>query len=558
MRQRNRRQRNRRQRNRRRQLRSAAGAAIASRFARAVLAACVIAGAACSDRPLPPRASPGSDASVSPDAGADAGPGADAAVEQPHEAGVPPGMVDWGVPIGSQPSPAAAGSTVVKAVVPTDDGGAIVAGSFTGMVAFAPDVIRDGTPGAGFVARYRNDQRLVWAHVLAADGGHVVVADLAALGDGEIAVAGWFDGTLAERRDSSPIAVTSAGGQDAFVARLAGDGSVRWIKRAGGPGDDIARGVAVGADVGGAVSIALTGAIADGAVFGAGEPNETRASAGPVYAARLGGDGVLAWARFAGGGVPGQGYGVAHDGAGAVAVTGYVNGVASFGSDVSGTAVTIDPSVGRAFVARWDVMGRLLWVRPLGGPAGEGDAIAIAGAAGEIVTTGLFEGTARFGADPSAPTLTADSAGKAGAYLAALAPGGATTWARRLVGAGLHPWRLRAAPDGALLLAASFGGGIVLDPDGSRPLTLFSSGATDAVFARLAGDGSLRWAAAGGGPGDDQGADLAAARDGTTWAVGTYVGPAVFGAGSAFGAGTSVRLDSGTDGGSFLLRLLAQ
>jgi hypothetical protein len=99
---------------------------------------------------------------------------------------------------------------------------------------------------------------------------------------------------------------------------------------------------------------------------------------------------------------------------------------------------------------------------------------------------------------------------------------------------------------------------VVIDPDGLAAQTVFSSGGTDTLFARLGADGALRWAAAGGGPGDDQGADFAAAADGTTWAAGTYFGPASFGAGSAFGAGTAVRLDSGTDGGSFLLRLLAQ
>jgi len=505
---------------------------------------------ACSERPLPGEAPPpGHDAGR-----ADVGQAVDAGTD----AGAAPGVLDWAIPVGSQPSPAAAGATTVKAVVALDDGGAIVAGSFTGSVAFAPDTIRDGSPGAGFAARYRRDQRLVWVHVLGAEGGRVVVADAAALGDGEIVVAGWFDGTLTERRDTAPITVASAGGLDAFVARLASDGSVRWIKRAGGPGDDIARGVAVGAGAGAAVSIAITGAIAGGAVFGPGEAAETRASIsdGPVFAARLDGEGALVFARFAGGGVPGQGYGVAHDGAAAIAVTGYVNGVAAFGNDVRGAPVSIDPAAGRAFVARWDSGGRLLWAQPLAGPMGEGDAIAI-GAGGAIVAVGLFQGQARFGAGAAAPALIADSPGQSGAYVAAFAGDGATLWARRLVGIGIHPWRLRAGPEGDLLLAASFGGGIVLDPDGARPLTLFSTDrSTDALFARLAADGSLRWANAGGGPGAEQGVDFTAARDGSSWAVGTYYGPAAFGSGSAFGAGPAVSLDSGTDGGSFLLRLL--
>jgi len=56
---------------------------------------------------------------------------------------------------------------------------------------------------------------------------------------------------------------------------------------------------------------------------------------------------------------------------------------------------------------------------------------------------------------------------------------------------------------------------------------------------------------------DDLGADFTAAPDRTSWAVGKYFGPASFGEGSAFGAGASARLESGTDGGSFLLRVLA-
>jgi len=525
---------------------------------RPVWLATVCAGAliACSRRPLP-----FSEEMPVEDAGIDVGPAVDAGADVPS--GARPGVLDWAIPVGSQPAPASAGSTTAKAVVATDDGGAIVAGSFTGTVAFAPDVVRDGSPGSGFVARYRSDQRLVWVQVLNADrlgpdDGHLVVADLAWLGGGEIAVAGWFDGRLAAQRDISPMGATSAGGLDAFVARLASDGSVRWTKRAGGPGDDIARGVAASIQPSGSVSIAITGAISDGAVFGQGEAGETRApvSAGPIFAARLNEDGQLAWVRFAGGGVPAQGYGVAHDGAGAVAVTGYVNGVAPFGDNINGAPVAIDPADGRAFVARWDVAGRLLWAQPMGGPDGEGDAIAVA-AGGAIVATGLFTGRARFGAGDAAPTLTADSPGREGCYIAAFTSAGAPIWARRLVGVGLHPWRLRASPDGDLLVAASFGGGIVLDPDGASPLTVFSSGGTDAMFARLDGNGALRWATAGGGPGDDLGADFTAAPDGTSWAVGKYFGPASFGEGSAFGAGASARLESGTDGGSFLLRVLA-
>jgi len=512
----------------------------------------VLALAACSERPLPYGAEmPGTDAGVEHGEPGDAG---DAGDSDP-----PPGVLDWAIAVAPQAMPTVPGSAHVTAVLAGDDGGATVAGWFTGRVGFASDYLLDGGTGTGFVARYRRDQRFVWQTAFSSDGGAVVVSDMTALGGGEVTVAGWYSGTLVIlRSDHSDLRLPSAGGLDLFVVRLASDGSVRWARRAGGPSDDIARGVAGRIDSSGVGSIALTGAIADGAVFGPGEAGETTVpvGAGPIYAALLTLEGDLSWVRFAGRGVPGQGYGVAHDVTGAVAVTGYVNGIAAFGNDVNGAPVSINPADGRAFVARWDVGGRLSWAQPLGGPEGEGDAIAVGGD-GTIVATGLFKDKARFGSAASAPMLIADSPGQYGAYLAAFAPaGGAAIWARRLVGIGVRPWRLRAAPDGDLLVAASFGGGIVLDPDGRTPRRLFSSGSTDALFARLDSGGALRWATAGGGPGDEQGADVTSARDGTTWAVGTYFGPATFGAGSAFGAGAAVELESGTDGGSFLLRLL--
>src|SRR5262249_23661412 len=112
-----------------------------------LISACIVASGvgACSARPLPEEERM---QKLPRDAGTEVAP--PVAAGDAGGAGPRPATTDWGIPIGSQPSPAAAGATTVKAVIPTDDGGAIVAGSFTGMVAFASDVLRDGTPGSGF------------------------------------------------------------------------------------------------------------------------------------------------------------------------------------------------------------------------------------------------------------------------------------------------------------------------------------------------------------------------------------------------------------------------
>src|SRR5947208_12717484 len=93
------------------------------------VAACVsLPPIGCSERPLPHQAEapPASDAGR--DAGADvgnadidAGDDAGTDVGAVPDGGVRPGVVDWGIPIGSQPSPAVGGATTVKAVIATDD-----------------------------------------------------------------------------------------------------------------------------------------------------------------------------------------------------------------------------------------------------------------------------------------------------------------------------------------------------------------------------------------------------------------------------------------------------
>lgn len=498
---------------------------------------------ACGGRPLP--------VALDLDAGSDAGPGADAGGDV--NVGPPLGTVDWGIAVGT-PAPAG-GSTTMTALVPLGDGSVIVAGGFTGTVAFAPDVTKTASaPRGAFVARYRSDQRLVWVTTLAAPTGDIEIADMAALDASEVAIAGWFGATLTfEDSDPAPVTLTSAGGLDLFVARIATDGSVRWAKRAGGTDDDIARGIASRIDSSGAVSIALTGAIGPGALFGAGESGETQAPAGggPIFVAGLDGtDGSLAWAAFPGGQIPGQGYAVAIDGSGLVGVTGYVNGPAPFGTGPSGGTVTVDPAVGRAFVAGWSSQGQLAWALPLGGPMGEGDAIVDAPGGG-FVAAGLFQGTATFGSSPVV-TLVSDVASQPGCFLAAVGPGGAVGWVRRLAGSGVHPWRIRRDGAGLLYLAASFGGMIQIDPDGPHPTRITSRGDDDAAFLRLAADGTLGWMTPGGGLGDDEGSDFAAGSGGISWAAGRYAGPATFGAGAG-----AVTLDSGTGGGGFLLQLAA-
>ena len=480
-------------------------------------------------------------------------PAADAA--PPGDAAPAPGSLAWAIPVGA--GAPGGGSTTVTALVPLSDGGVIVTGQLAGTVSFAPDKTLTAAAGAGnaFVARYRADQRLVWARPLSATGQALVIAGAAGLPGDELVIVGWFAGTLTlpfVPEGGLPRPIDSAGGLDLFAARLASDGSVRWQAGAGGPGDDIARTVGAASDGAGGMVLAIAGASSAGAVFGPGEPGQTSAAIddGPIFAARLdAGTGALAWVRFAGAGIPSQAYSLAVGGpAAAVLVAGYVNGMAPFGAGTAHATVLDPSSSGRAFVARWESTGDFSWVRGVGGSQGEGDTVTVT-ASGAPVLAGVFAGQARFGDGAGAVTLVADGQGT-GCFVTGLGVDGSVAWARRFAGEGVRPWRIRTAGPGDLLIAASFGGALTIDPDGPNPSMLAGAGGDDALFARLDARGALRWAATAGGPGEDDGLDVGLDADGFVLGGGNYIGPATFGSGSL-----AVTLMSGTDGAGFVLRL---
>src|SRR5207244_2972967 len=70
-----------------------------------------------------------------------------------------------------------------------------------------------------------------------ADMGYSVATDT----NGNLIVAGYFSGTV----NFGSGALTSAGGQDIFVAKYSPSGTCLWAARFGGSGDDEALGVAV-------------------------------------------------------------------------------------------------------------------------------------------------------------------------------------------------------------------------------------------------------------------------------------------------------------------------
>ncbi len=273
----------------------------------------------------------------------------------------------WSVKLGGQGGALAIGAKHLYAAL----GGTTVAG-----------VALRGEPGAMIVALDPTTGATAWK--LASDSSEwSVIAAIAPTSDGVI-VGGSFSGTLR----AGAKTVSSAGGSDGFVARIAANGDVVWLERIGGVNPDAVQGVAVAGD-----RIAIAG------TFGAGadllgeplKPYDDKVPRADGFVAELDAKGARQWSQSFGGKLDDSVVGVAIDGAGRVAVAASVREVIKIGST--------------ELIAMGDADGAVAWWGKDGTP---GRAVQLGGAdfdgvraivaVGErIVVGGFFSGTIAIG-----------------------------------------------------------------------------------------------------------------------------------------------------------------
>lgn len=285
------------------------------------------------------------------------------------------------------------------------DGSCVVTGSFMAQATFGENAHAITLLAAGmllstdvFVARYDRNGVLLWAtRCGGADGndsGHGITASGAAC-----LLTGSFQGTATFGALPTQVSLTSAGGRDVFVACFGTDGSLRWANRAGGLGDDDARGIAMFPDG----SSVVTGSASGTFGFGSGV-NLNAVGARDVFLARYRADGMLSWAKQAGGLNDDEGLSVTATPDGRSFVTGCFQNFANFGEAASLTTLT---AVGGrdAFVACYEADGACAWARS-GGGMSQDKALGIASFDdGSFAVTGVYLGAGTFGAGIRSVTL---------------------------------------------------------------------------------------------------------------------------------------------------------
>ena len=285
----------------------------------------------------------------------------------------------------------------------------------------------------------------------------------------------------------------------------------QWAKQAGGISGDWGRDISVDANG----NSYVTGCFKETATFGA----FTLTSSGgyDVFVAKLDADGNWQWAKQAGGSGNNYGYGISVDANGNSYVTGRFEGTATFGADTLTSSGFLD-----VFVAKLDADGNWQWAKQAGGSNNDmGYSISV-DANGNSYVTGIFQGTATFGAF----TLTSSGSYIYDVFVAKLDTGGNWQWVKQ-AGGGSNDYGYSISVDangnsyviGYFEETATFGA-----------FTLITSGYIDVFVAKLDTNGNWQWAKQAGGTGNDKGQGISVDANGNSYVTGRFKETATFGA----------------------------
>ncbi|MBC7447920.1 MAG: SBBP repeat-containing protein [Hymenobacteraceae bacterium] len=231
----------------------------------------------------------------------------------------------------------------------------------------------------------------------------------------------------------------------------------------------------------------------------------------------------------------------------AVDAAGNVLTTGSFvGSARFGNTTLMTPTV-NAFVAKLTRAGVYEWAASATIAAlGTGRATGVTTAtdsAGNVYVTGTFSGTIQF--DSVSLTESGNSGLYTDVFVAKLSPAGAWQWAVRAGGLRNEvPTALAIDARGAVYLTGNFVG-----PAAFGDTTLTGAGAADVFVAKLSREGAWQWATSAGGTGYDSGAGLTVDTAGNAYVTGTF---ARFGRTALFGRTT---LTSVGEADAFVARL---
>lgn len=407
-----------------------------------------------------------------------------------------------------------------------------VGGYFTGTVDFDPgagtaNMVAGGTLTNGFALKLDNTGSYTWAglqgaysNAAMADQGRSVATD--ALGNTYIT--GYFSGTADFDPGASLAYLTSAGGNDIYIAKYDASGNYVWAKSLGGTGADV--GYDIAADASG--NVYVTGYFSATTDFdpGASIANLTSTGGNDIFVAKYDGFGNYVWAKGMGNSANAdQGWGIAVDATGGAYLTGYFGGTVDFDPG-AGTANLTSSGLGDIFIAKYDAAGNYVWAKAIGSTGNDFSFDIKLDGSGNAFITGYFNGTVDF--DPGAGVASLASAGSDDIFLAKYDASGNYVWAKGIGSTGSDiAYSLALDGSGNIFITGYYLGTADFDP-GAGTANLSYTAGFDAFVAKYDGSGNYLWAKSVSGTGNEIGYAIAVDGSGNVYFTGYFSGSADF------------------------------
>ena len=388
--------------------------------------------------------------------------------------------------------------SIQRGVVVDIAGNSYFTGVFFGTVDFDPGpAVVSLTPvpyGCNvYIAKYDASGNFLWVKnipIAASYGNNSIGID----NNNNLFITGFYSGSSDFDPGAGVYTVTSAGGNDMYLAKYDTNGNFIWAKSIGSTGDD--RGNEVLTDA--ANNVYVAGDFSGAVDFDPGPATAILTSAGvaDMFIAKYDANGNYVWVKQLGGAASDDIRDIAIDGGGNIVVTGYFNGSADFDPTAS-VYNLISSGSNDIFISKYDPAGNFIWAKGIGSTGSDISTALTVNSTGDLFLTGIFSGTVDFDAGVGSTLLTA--AVTANSFILRYDALGNFQWVKKLP---LNTANIDIALDqnNTFFISGSFGSGgpspIDMDPDAGVANLAVPSNLPPPyynIFARYTVNGTYLW-----------------------------------------------------------------
>lgn len=324
-----------------------------------------------------------------------------------------------------------------------------------------------------FVLKLDASGNYVWAKSMVGNNNATAWA-LAVDAAGNAYTTGDFSGTV-DFDPGAAIQDLTAFGRDIFISKIDANGDYVWAKSITSSNTNGNQGVSISVDVAG--NVYTTGEFTGDADFDPGPATNMLTLSGSTnaYILKLNASGDFVWAKSLGGIGDVLPTGIAVDASGAVYSTGSFEGTVDFDPDNTGTQNLTSAGQEDIYISKLDANGNYVWATGMGDSNDDYASGISVDAAGNVYTTGVFEGT--IDVDPGGATHDLISAGDADIFVLKLTTAGSYAWSGNIGSSSYEDGLSIAVPNANdIYLLGTFDGTVDFDPGaGTQNLTSATS-----------------------------------------------------------------------------------